>query len=648
MNKNYNEAIKTWFLRKQKQLEEEKEAFNNEEGICIHCGKPTNGTIIHDECVEEYNANTDYYEHNATTTCSNCGNIIYDINYRCPICFTKNEFTFAPFNLGILNASNLVQQDNIRKEKIENIKEEFGKDFPEIKCVTENVDYFFNCAVEDIQKERKKIESAGEPELNKIKNDINNAQQQINAWKEIVESNNPFGFIPVLILCIMILLAGIWVFNHFKGSINNIFDVATIIILIPAGFGASCTLGILYEMINTIITKDNAITEIRNCTSLLNTYNKQLMDKEEEIKISKTKANNIPDEYQFKNYRKDVSEFITNLNIPINTSIIIKEIKQVNDINYTNYKKEHKLFMDIIHKALVNYKNKAINKEELFTALNKELNFIPVIERDRFIENINKFPPQLVNIDNIEHSIRYYFRFKDILTGNINVNETTIIRRFQTSFFGTLDWQKLIDNPKTATKVLKATMPIEAVFSPKYETNEGYDAEPTQHYLINTTIDTFTNAFYNEKYTKEDIEEYKLYIYTIIVDYIGTVAKINEEADIEARREAKAEEEAIRQAQWEHEKELADKELEAEKYREMCAQREADRAEMEKWTAQCRVREAEAITRRQNEETTKAINNLTKKVEGITNSLEKASKSSGLTPNEKARLKNLHNEWSRM
>ena len=68
------------------------------------------------------------------------------------------------------------------------------------------------------------------------------------------------------------------------------------------------------------------------------------------------------------------------------------------------------------------------------------------------LENINKFPPQFVNIDNIEHSIRYYFRFKDILTGNTNVNETTAIRRFQTSFFGGLDWQKLIDNPKTATK----------------------------------------------------------------------------------------------------------------------------------------------------------------------------------------------------
>ena len=93
---------------------------------------------------------------------------------------------------------------------------------------------------------------------------------------------------------------------------------------------------------------------------------------------------------------------------------------------------------------------------------------------------------------------------------------------------------------------------------------------------------------------------------------------------------------------------MADKELKAERYREMCAKREADGAEMEKWTAQSRAREAEAITRRQNEETTKAINNLTKKVEGITNSLEKASKSSGLTPNEKARLKNLHNEWSRM
>lgn len=648
MNKNYNEVIKTWFLRKQKQLEEENKAFGREEGICIHCGKPTNGTIIHDECVEEYNANTDYYENNVTTTCSNCGNTIYDINYRCPVCFTKNEFTFAPFNLGILNLANLTQQDNIKKERIENIKEEFGNDFPEIKCVTENVDYFFNRAVEDIQEERKKIESAGEPELNKIKNDVNNAQQQIQAWKEIAESNNAEDTKLLIIMGIIILLIGIKIYNHFSVHINNIVDVATIIILIPAGFGALCILTGIYHWVNSATTKGNAKTEMRNWTSLLNTYNKQLMDKEEEVKINKERANNILSEHQLKNYRKDVSDFITNLHIPINTSAIIKEIKRVNDINYTNYKKEHKLFMDIVHKALVDYKNKAINKEDLFTILNKELNFIPVIERDRFIENINKFPPQLVNIDNIEHSIRYYFRFKDILAGNTNVNETTIIRRFQTSFFGGLDWQKLIDNPKTANKVLKATMPIEAVFSPKYESNNGYDVESAQHYLIDTTIDTFTNAFYNEKYTKEDIEEYKLYIYTIIVDYIGTVAKINEEADIKARKEAKAEEEAIRQAQWEHEKEMADKELEAEKYRELCAQREADRAEMEKWTAQCRAREAEAITRRQNEETTRAINNLTKKVEGITNSLEKVSKSSGLTPNEKARLKNLHNEWSRM
>ena len=637
MNKNYNEAIKTWFLRKQEQLEEENKAFGSEEGICIHCGKPTNGTIIHDECVEEYNANTDYYENNVTTTCSTCGNTIYDINYRCPICFTKNEFTFAPFNLGILNAANLVQQDNIKKERIENIKEEFGNDFPEIKCVTENVDYFFNRAVEDIQEERKKIESAGEPELNKIKNDVNNAQQQIQAWKEETNINYRGSIVLPLFFGAIAFYFGIPIFDKFNP-----------ITYIPMGFGIMCIIPVITNIIEIIKIKTKSSVEIHNWTSLLNTYNKQLMEKEQEVKINKTRASNIPNEHQLKNYREDVSEFITNLNIPINTSIIIKEIKRVNDINYTNYKKEHKLFMGIVHKALVDYKNKAINKEDLFTILNKELNFLPVIERDRFIDNINKFPPQLVNIDDIEHSIRYYFRFKDILTGNTNVNETTIIRRFQTSFFGGLDWQKLIDNPKTATKVLKATMPIEAVFSPKYETNEGYDAESAQHYLIDTTIDTFTNAFYNEKYTKEDIEEYKLYIYTIIVNYIGTVAKINEEAEVEARKEAEAKEEAIRQAQWEHEKEMADKELEAERYREMCAKREADRAEMEKWTAQCRAREAEAITRRQNEETTKAINNLTKKVEGITNSLEKASKSSGLTPNEKARLKNLHNEWSRM
>ena len=238
--------------------------------------------------------------------------------------------------------------------------------------------------------------------------------------------------------------------------------------------------------------------------------------------------------------------------------------------------------------TITKYFNNEIDVDTLTNKINETYNFLPRIELDRFINYIKNTPTHFITKDNILNPLRYYIRFIDIINGTKSPNETKAVRKFQNAFFNNLNMTELVNNEKLAIRKLKATIPAEIEFKGTNEYENGYTAEPAEHYVINTMMNTYCNAYYDDKYDKNDLNEFFNYMYIVIADYIATIEQLEIER-IETKERIK---EAHRlqeiEDQREHELEVAEINARAMRY-----QADTESALARQYEAKARQREAD-------------------------------------------------------
>ena len=572
MNKPINETtVKEWFLNKQKEIDASVPSVENT--TCIWCGneiKPTE--LIHKDCKEALENWNYEYANKIAITCS-CGHTLLNNAYRCPICYKMPK---NPVSIIKINNTEKIINDIIVDAR------EYVDDYIESSFVSDfRFDVFNggykafntyrdNLGIENTMEDLYKSEAT-------ITEDKNDIDKRVAELEKVVATPPPpppvgdeYGKILVYV---MIALLGL------------IFVVASIMVTM------------LWEIICICLIKnsiDNAKALKVPDTSSERRL-EELKGKQRELATAlnnvKTKLKTLQDgvHNDYEAIRKTSIQMKDNFNID---KIVASKTASYRE-PYASFIKSTTASLELANTAtltdtITKYFNNEIDVDTLTNKINETYNFLPRIELDRFINYIRNTPTHFITKDNILNPLRYYIRFIDIINGTKSPNETKAVRKFQNAFFNNLNMTELVNNEKLAIRKLKATIPAEIEFKGTNEYENGYTAEPAEHYVINTMMNTYCNAYYDDKYDKNDLNEFFNYMYIVIADYIATIEQLEIER-IETKERIK---EAHRlqeiEDQREHELEVAEINARAMRY-----QADTESALARQYEAKARQREAD-------------------------------------------------------
>ena len=596
MNKPINETtVREWFLNKQKEINAM--YVDREEHYCIYCGEVIEGTeLVHSTCAEDYNKAVDKYKGRLPFQC-NCGYVIHSPNYRCPICYNNANPINVDINTDTINSNVQGFKDINRRAVINNVKADFTKTFS-------------NIFTDDVEEESDTNKNKyNETDKNRLQRDINNAKQKMDDCVKKCEENKTDMNNDIRNIksstsnafkssCILTIVGGYIIYKCIKAS-PEYHDLFTkLISKFPFSLIGVLTLALASVGFMTVIAN---MTERTNCIDKYTKANRDLENDYNEAKATvETKERELAkvkhyleDELPTKiNERKVTFEFVMNLMNNLKTdNVSISVIQEYGDNVrelFKNIKKAYNTTPLIIEDKVYDYINNAITIDALETEIRTCLNYIPKIELDRFINYIKNTPTHFITEDNILNPLRYYIRFIDVINGTKSPNESKAVRKFQNAFFNNLNMAELVNNEKLAIRKLKATIPAEIEFKGTNEYENGYTAEPAEHYVINTMMDTYCNAYYNNEYDKNDLNEFFNYMYIVIADYIATIEQLEIER-IETKERIK-ETRRLQEIEDQREHELEVAEINA---RAMRYQADTESAIARQYEAEARQREAD-------------------------------------------------------